>query len=60
MALNNLAPRCNIVKLGNRRNDRRRTGLTQCGAARGAKGGILGHLWHGRIFAGEFCGGRAA
>jgi hypothetical protein len=60
MALNNFARRCNIVKLGNRRNGGPRTGLTQCRAARGAKGGILGRLWHGRIFAGELCGGRAA
>jgi hypothetical protein len=44
MALNNFAPRCNIVKLGNRRNDWPRTGMTQCRAARGAKDGILGRL----------------
>jgi hypothetical protein len=52
MALNNFALRCNIVKLGNRRNDWPQAGLTQCRAARGAKGGTLGRLWYGRIFAG--------
>jgi hypothetical protein len=42
MALNNFAPRCNIVKLGKRRNDWSRAGLAQLRAADGAKGGILG------------------
>jgi hypothetical protein len=51
MPLNNLARRCIIVKLGNRRDCWPRTGLTQCRAERGAMGGILGRLCYGRIFA---------
>jgi len=52
LALNNFAPPCNIVKLGSWRDDWPQPGLTQCRAARGAEGGILGRLWHGRMFAG--------
>jgi len=52
MALNNFAPRCTIVKLGNLRDNWLRAWLAQFRAVRGAKGGILGRLWHGGIFAG--------